>query len=260
MIIFVFPLETGCTFLNIKASSLTDKWFGESDHLVTALFSLGRKLAPSIVFIDEIETLLKKRGSDYANPALHSMQGVFLSEWDGLGALNNADPNNPFADKDAPVIIMGATNRPLDLDGAFLRRMPVHIKTEVPDVKARLAILKAQLKKEELGNDVDLQQLAQDTDQYTGSDLRELVRVAILQRAKAVTAQCRDALLKTKANTSLNSDTKNGETLKLEASSLGEMRPLVASDFEYALKRTRDAVSKTAQFNTEVMESDLEQK
>ncbi len=253
-------IETGCTFLNIKASSLTDKWFGESDHLVSALFALGRKLAPSIVFIDEIETLLKKRGSDYANPALHSMQGVFLSEWDGLGALNNVDPNNPFSEKDAPVIIMGATNRPLDLDAAFLRRMPVHIKTEMPDVKARLSILKAQLKKEELGDNVDLDQLARDTEQYTGSDIRELVRVAVLQRAKDVTLACREAILKTKANTSLNSDAQNGEKLVIDDSTLGSMRPLIASDFAFALKKTRDAVRKTAEFNTEVLEGDLEQR
>lgn len=221
---------------------------------------MGRKLAPSIIFIDEIETLLKKRGTDHVNPALQSMQGVFLAEWDGLGALNNHDPNNPFSDKDAPVIIMGATNRPLDLDAAFLRRMPVHIKTEMPDTKARLAILKAQLKNETLGSDVNLEQLAVDTEQYTGSDIRELVRVAILQRAKDATAQIRDKLLKTKANTSLNSDANNGETLNIGNDELGTMRPLQASDFAFALKKTRDAVQKTREFNTEVMEGDLEER
>jgi ATPase family AAA domain-containing protein 1 len=96
--------------LNIKASSLTDKFFGESDHLVTAMFSLARKLGPTVVFIDEIETLLRKRGNGAGgSDALHSMQGVFLSEWDGLGALNNSD--NAQGAPEAPVIIMGATNR-----------------------------------------------------------------------------------------------------------------------------------------------------
>ena len=58
--VFVF-LEAGATFINVKASNLTDKYFGETDKLVTALFKIARKLAPSVVFIDEIETLLKKR-------------------------------------------------------------------------------------------------------------------------------------------------------------------------------------------------------
>ena len=66
--------EAGATFISIKASSVMDKWFGESDRLVSALFRLGRKLAPSVIFIDEIETLLKKRNAGEQNSGLHSMQ------------------------------------------------------------------------------------------------------------------------------------------------------------------------------------------
>ena len=120
--------ECAATFISIKASTVMDKWFGESDKLVSALFSLGRKLAPSIIFIDEIETLLKKRdGSDGSlSSAFHSMQGTFLAEWDGLSSSSAA-----------PVVVLGATNRPMDLDKAFLRRMPVSIKMVPPDLAGR---------------------------------------------------------------------------------------------------------------------------
>jgi SpoVK/Ycf46/Vps4 family AAA+-type ATPase len=110
--------EANATFIGLKASTIMDKWFGESDKLVAALFNLAHKLGPTIVFIDEIDTLLSNRGTaSQLSPAMHSMQGLFLSEWDGLSSRKD----------DSPVIILGATNRPNDLDKAFLRRMPFQI-------------------------------------------------------------------------------------------------------------------------------------
>lgn len=91
--------ECAATFINIKASAVMDKWLGESDKLIVALFSLGRKLAPTVIFIDEIDTLLKKREGDQ-NSNISSMQGAFLTEWDGLSSLSTA-----------PVVVLGATNR-----------------------------------------------------------------------------------------------------------------------------------------------------
>ena len=103
--------EANATFIGLKASTIMDKWFGESDKLVTALFNLAHKLGPCIIFIDEIDTLLSNRGaSQQLSPAMHSMQGLFLSEWDGLSSNKH----------EAPVIVLGATNRPNDLDKAFL--------------------------------------------------------------------------------------------------------------------------------------------
>jgi ATP-dependent 26S proteasome regulatory subunit len=91
--------ECGATFINIKASAVMDKWLGESDKLIVALFSLARKLAPTVIFIDEIDTLLKKREGDH-NSNISSMQGAFLTEWDGLSSMSSA-----------PVVVLGATNR-----------------------------------------------------------------------------------------------------------------------------------------------------
>jgi SpoVK/Ycf46/Vps4 family AAA+-type ATPase len=176
--------EAGATFISIKASTVMDKWFGESDKLVTALFSLSRKLAPSILFIDEIDTLLKNRSSSNNNPAMHSMQGVFLSEWDGLNSNMKSEVDDEAASSSgssnnaqtAPVVVLGATNRPMDLDSAFLRRMPVSVKLPIPDFNGRRDILLRMLRKENLAADVDFGELALRTEGFTGSDLRGACR------------------------------------------------------------------------------------
>lgn len=184
-------VECKATFINIKASSILDKFVGESDKLASALFRLGRKLGPSIIFIDEIETLLRKRDSDSGstNGVVQTLQGVFLSEWDGLVVDRDdrgKDKEGKSAAAQPPVVILGATNRPADIDPAFLRRMPVRIQTRMPDAAARAEILSALLKKEtHIGSDVDLVYIAQAAEDFSGSDLRELVRVAVLQREKS---------------------------------------------------------------------------
>jgi len=179
--------ESGATFLNLKASSIMDKYLGETDKMVSAIFRLGRKLAPAVLFIDEIETVLKKRESGpFANAGLQSMQGVFLSEWDGLTQDNKdlGETGKGTQSAQGPVLLLGATNRPQDLDKAFLRRMPVQIQTPMPDTQARAAILRAQLQSQVLSPDVDLSVLAAAIPAFSGSDIRELVRLAMQQRAK----------------------------------------------------------------------------
>jgi hypothetical protein len=74
--------ESGAVFLNIKASSVVDKWLGESDKLITAAFTLARKLAPTIMFIDELDTIFKKReGGGDTTGAMGTMQGTLLAEY-----------------------------------------------------------------------------------------------------------------------------------------------------------------------------------
>jgi ATPase family AAA domain-containing protein 1 len=120
--------ESGATFINIPASSLTSKWFGESNKLVAALFSLARKTAPSIIFIDEIDSFLRERSSgDHEVTAL--MKAEFMTHWDGL---------NSSTDR---IVVLGATNRPGDIDPAFLRRMPKHFRVGLPEAEQRAKIL-----------------------------------------------------------------------------------------------------------------------
>jgi len=141
---------------------------------------------------------------------------VFLAEWDGLNQDNRTqdDPvpapgqvgifeNNSAVEAkrkqdkflaSAPVVVLGATNRPTDLDKAFLRRMPVQIQTFMPDLAAREAIFRAQLHKDTLAADVDLAALAFATNNFSGSDIREVIRVAKQQRAKALIKDARESM------------------------------------------------------------------
>ncbi|XP_058650145.1 outer mitochondrial transmembrane helix translocase-like [Onychostoma macrolepis] len=92
--------EAGFRFINLQSSSLTDKWYGESQKLAAAVFSLAIKLQPSVIFIDEIDSFLRSRSSS-DHEATAMMKAQFMSLWDGLDT-----------DYNCQVIIMGATNRP----------------------------------------------------------------------------------------------------------------------------------------------------
>eukprot|EP01041_Mallomonas_annulata_P007749 gene7749-15853_t len=238
-----------------KASSILDKYLGESDKLAAAIFSLARKLAPTVIFIDEIDTLLKNRdaGSDGGNSHLSSIQGVFLSEWDGLQSESTTG---------APVLVLGATNRIMDLDKAIQRRMPVTIQTREPDVTGRYDILKKTLRTETLNEDLDIQLLAEKTPGFTGSDIKELTRAAALHRVKSILST-KTASMKamdgrgggvtqsgsSSVATSANVPTSTSST-KLQSMSARDMiqRPLCMSDFEIALSKLLQARSDTAEY------------
>ncbi|PRD32367.1 UNVERIFIED_CONTAM: atad1 [Trichonephila clavipes] len=104
--------EAGARFINLEVSSLTDKWYGESQKLAAAVFTLAIKIQPCIIFIDEIDSFLRSRDT-FDHEATAMMKAQFMSLWDGL-----------ITDPDCQVIVMGATNRPQDVDRAILRRMP----------------------------------------------------------------------------------------------------------------------------------------
>ncbi|KAJ1546460.1 hypothetical protein HK096_005048, partial [Nowakowskiella sp. JEL0078] len=121
--------ESGATFINLHVSTLTEKWFGESQKLVRGLFTLAKKLQPSIIFIDEIDSFLRERGkTDHEATAM--MKAEFMTHWDGLGTSDNSR-----------IIVLGATNRPNDIDGAILRRMPKKFSVGLPENDQRRKIL-----------------------------------------------------------------------------------------------------------------------
>ncbi|XP_031553826.1 ATPase family AAA domain-containing protein 1-like [Actinia tenebrosa] len=162
--------EAGCRFLNLQVSSLTDKWYGESQKLAAAVFSLAIKLQPCIIFIDEIDSFLRARDkTDHEATAM--MKAQFMSLWDGL-----------LTDRDCQVIIMGATNRPQDVDKAILRRMPASFHVGLPNEKQREEILRIILGHENVDDEVflNLNELASITNGFSGSDLREVCRVAAM--------------------------------------------------------------------------------
>ncbi|XP_061673699.1 outer mitochondrial transmembrane helix translocase [Syngnathoides biaculeatus] len=163
---------SGCKFINLQASTLTDMWYGESQKLTAAVFSLAVKLQPCIIFIDEIESFLRNRSSlDHEATAM--MKAQFMSLWDGLETSSATQ-----------VMVMGATNRPQDVDPAILRRMPTTFHVALPDTKQRYAILQLILAEENLSSTINLKDIAEKTEGYSGSDLRELCRDAAMYRVR----------------------------------------------------------------------------
>ncbi|TVT97607.1 hypothetical protein EJB05_57146 [Eragrostis curvula] len=155
--------EAGANFINISMSSITSKWFGEGEKYVKAVFSLASKIAPSVIFIDEVDSMLGRRENPGEHEAMRKMKNEFMVNWDGLRT----------KDKER-VLVLGATNRPFDLDEAVIRRFPRRLMVNLPDASNREKIMKVILAKEELGPDVDMESLASMTDGYSGSDLKNL--------------------------------------------------------------------------------------
>ncbi len=145
-------------------TDLYDKYVGEGEKLVKAMFSLARKLKPCIVFIDEVDAILGSRDGGNNRTSHRDLINQFLREWDGM--------------KEVTALIMVATNRPFDLDDAVVRRLPRRILVDLPTEKDREGILRILLKSEVLDAGVSLAKLAADTPLYSGSDLKHLVVTA----------------------------------------------------------------------------------
>ncbi|KAK5615340.1 ATPase AAA domain-containing protein 1-B [Crenichthys baileyi] len=160
--------EAGFRFINLQPSTLTDKWYGESQKLAAAVFSLAVKLQPSIIFIDEIDSFLRSRSSS-DHEATAMMKAQFMSLWDGMDT-----------DHHCQVIIMGATNRPQDLDSAILRRMPTRFHINQPSERQREDILRLILRNENVEEAFNFKLVAKETGGFSGSDLREMCRDAAL--------------------------------------------------------------------------------
>ena len=124
--------EGGATFISIDASSIENKWLGESEKNAKAMFTLARRLAPCVIYIDEVDSILSSReqGDESSHGTLTSVKTTIMQEWDGLRTTQDR------------VVVIGSTNRPFDLDEAVLRRMPRRVLVDLPDLKTREEILK----------------------------------------------------------------------------------------------------------------------
>ena len=120
--------EANATF-SISASSLTSKWHGEGEKLVKALFAMARQRQPSMIFMDEVDELFSKR-REAEHDASRRLKTEFLVQFDGTAT-----------DPEEKILVLGATNRPQELDNAILRRFPKRIYIPLPDGGARCALL-----------------------------------------------------------------------------------------------------------------------
>ncbi|GLC35438.1 hypothetical protein PLESTB_000207100 [Pleodorina starrii] len=128
--------QSNCFFLNITASSIMSKWLGDANRLVRAVFSLAAKLEPCIIFIDEVDAMLGKRGNSSEHEAMLQVKTEFMQLWDGMESCRGQR-----------VVVMGATNRPWMVDEAVLRRFTLMYEIGLPDKAQRKAILLGYLRK-----------------------------------------------------------------------------------------------------------------
>ena len=160
--------EAQANFIATKSSDLLSKWYGESEQQIARLFARARQVAPTVLFIDELDSLVPARGGGLGEPQVtERVVNTILAEMDGLEELQS-------------VVVIGATNRPTLIDPALLRpgRFDELIYVPVPDQAGRRRILSIHTGKMPLADDVDLDVLAERTERFTGADLEDLVRRA----------------------------------------------------------------------------------
>jgi transitional endoplasmic reticulum ATPase len=218
--------ESEANFIATKSSDLLSKWYGESEQQIARLFNRARQVAPTIIFIDELDSLVPARGGGLGEPQVtERVVNTILSEMDGLEELQN-------------VVVIGATNRPTLIDPALLRpgRFDELIYVGTPDTAGRRRILAIHTRNMPLADDVDLEKVAQRTDHFTGADLEDLVRRAGLtalrrglDAAQVTMADFEVALSETRASVTpemLEEYDRIQETLKNEAT-----RPMAGIGF-----------------------------
>ncbi|KZV99996.1 AAA-domain-containing protein [Exidia glandulosa HHB12029] len=162
--------ECGVRMLQIQSSTIQRCLVGETEQLIASIFKLARRLGPCVVFIDELDAIFGSRDSGKKPVWYISALTEFMQEMDGL---RSADFN-----RDKGLIVIGATNRPQDLDNAILRRLPRRILVDLPVVQERQKILEHYLAAELKSDDLELPKLAMQTRLFSGSDLRHLVLAA----------------------------------------------------------------------------------
>ncbi|KAL8244014.1 hypothetical protein R6Q59_010272 [Mikania micrantha] len=214
--------EAGANFINISMSSITSKWFGEGEKYVKAVFTLASKISPSVVFVDEVDSMLGRRENPGEHEAMRKMKNEFMMNWDGLRTKDTER-----------VLVLAATNRPFDLDEAVIRRLPRRLMVNLPDAPNRAKILKVILAKEDLSPDMDLDAVANMTEGYSGSDLKNLCVTAAHRPIREIIEKEKKEL------TAAIAEGKLAPAL----SESSDIRPLNLDDFKFAHEQVCASVS-----------------
>lgn len=200
--------QSKSTFFSISASSLTSKWVGEGEKMVRALFAVARVHQPSVIFIDEIDSLLSQR-TDTEHESSRRMKTEFLIQLDGA-----------TTDSEEKILVIGATNRPQELDEAARRRFVKRLYIPLPEFEARRQLVQNLISNErhELTQE-DFLEIAKSSNGYSGADIRNLCSEASLGPIRSI-------------NMSL-----------IEHISSDDVRSLQKVDFDNAFSRVRSSVS-----------------
>ncbi|KAK4593220.1 hypothetical protein RGQ29_017381 [Quercus rubra] len=231
--------EADSTFFSVSSSDLVSKWMGESEKLVSNLFQMARDNAPSIIFIDEIDSLCGQRGEGNESEASRRIKTELLVQMQGVGS------------DDQKVLVLAATNTPYALDQAIRRRFDKRIYIPLPDLKARQHMFKVHLGDTPHNlTESDFEHLAHKTEGFSGSDIAVCVKDVLFEPVR----ETRDAKFFKKNSSDMwvpCEPTERGAvqvTLQeLDAQGLAskiQPPPITRADFDKVLARQKPTVSK----------------
>ncbi|KAE9463372.1 hypothetical protein C3L33_04714, partial [Rhododendron williamsianum] len=231
--------EADSTFFSISSSDLVSKWMGESEKLVSNLFQMARDSAPSIIFVDEIDSLCGQRGEGNESEASRRIKTELLVQMQGVGH------------NDDKVLVLAATNTPYALDQAIRRRFDKRIYIPLPDVKARQHMFKVHLGDTPHNlTESDFEHLARKTEGFSGSDISVCVKDVLFEPVR----KTQDAMffVKTPSDTWIPCGPKQPGAVQttmqdLAAEGLASKitpPPISKTDFDKVLARQRPTVSK----------------
>ena len=160
--------EVDATFFNVSASSIISKWLGESEKLVQQLFQLAINKQPSLVFIDEIDSIASTRGGG-EHDAMRRVKTTLMTQMDGV-----------TTKKSDRLVVLGATNLPWEIDPAFRSRFEKRIYINLPDLESRTTIFKIHTKGVDIADDVDFSLIGEMSDGYSGRDIQLICREAVM--------------------------------------------------------------------------------
>ncbi|KAK9059314.1 hypothetical protein SSX86_021933 [Deinandra increscens subsp. villosa] len=209
--------EAGASFINVSMSTITSKWFGEDEKNVRALFTLAAKVSPTIIFVDEVDSMLGSRSKGGEHEAMRKIKNEFMTHWDGLLSTKQ-------------ILVLAATNRPFDLDEAIIRRFERRIMVGLPSVEQREMIMRTLLAKESVVEGLDFRELANMTDGFSGSDLKNLCTTAAYRPVRELIQQERkkDIAKKIQAESGMQTSEEPKEQRVIT------IRPLNLKDFREA--------------------------
>ncbi|ONH66338.1 Cell division control protein 48 [Cyberlindnera fabianii] len=224
--------EVSANFISVKGPELLSMWYGESESNIRDIFDKARAAAPTVVFLDELDSIAKARGGSNgdAGGASDRVVNQLLTEMDGMNAKKN-------------VFVIGATNRPDQIDPAILRpgRLDQLIYVPLPDEQARLSILQAQLRKTPLEPGLELGQIAKTTHGFSGADLSYIAQRA----AKFAIKDSIEATIRAEKEKEARAKVKEeGGDVEMEEEEEEDTVPYITkAHFEEAMKTAKRSVS-----------------
>ncbi len=161
--------ESSANFISVRGPQLLSKWVGESEKAVREVFKKARQVSPSIIFLDELDAIAPIRGTEFGSKTSERVINQLLTELDGIEVLKN-------------VVVIAATNRPEIMDPALIRsgRFDRLVFVGPPARAGRMEIFRIHLKNTPLSEDVNIEELADHTENYVGSDIESLCREAVM--------------------------------------------------------------------------------